>query len=278
MTKKKQLLWTEENVRAFDALYDQGYGEGKIARVMNAPLDFIHARMTLVRKHELERYLRHAELAAAQRSDGTFWTPEREQQLRALVEEKLSSGRIAEVLGCTRNAVIGKCCRLGLKVYANGTPTRSLAPGRVLQGRVPSSVKRRAQPRPAPSRAAPVVPLVPTDAAAPALMAPDVASNLGPTRVRPPEKRVGAGGVLVDLVYDPGDFPAAWRKTLAELGNRHCRFAVGDPREPGFFFFCGRPEADLAQGRPYCPACSARAYTAASTRGLAVYKPRFYRA
>ncbi len=32
-----------------------------------------------------------------------------------------------------------------------------------------------------------------------------------------------------------------------------CRWPVGDPRTSEFFF-CGQPEADLLNGRPYCPA------------------------
>lgn len=39
--------------------------------------------------------------------------------------------------------------------------------------------------------------------------------------------------------------------TGKDLGR--CRFPVGDPWTSDFFF-CGQPEADLLNGRPYCPA------------------------
>ncbi len=42
------------------------------------------------------------------------WTEERVEKLKQLVGEKLSARLIADQLGCTRNAVIGKCHRLGL--------------------------------------------------------------------------------------------------------------------------------------------------------------------
>lgn len=51
------------------------------------------------------------------------WTPERVEELKRLIGEGLSSGRIAKAMGgpITRNAVIGKAGRLGLKF---GPPER----------------------------------------------------------------------------------------------------------------------------------------------------------
>lgn len=40
-----------------------------------------------------------------------FWTPEREQELARLADGTLSAGEIGMVLGCTRNAVVGKIMR-----------------------------------------------------------------------------------------------------------------------------------------------------------------------
>lgn len=55
------------------------------------------------------------------------------------------------------------------------------------------------------------------------------------------------------LPVQVGEYP--YRKSLLELEENSCRWPVGEPRQKGFFF-CGRPEADLAHGRPYCPACA----------------------
>jgi GcrA cell cycle regulator len=59
------------------------------------------------------------------------------------------------------------------------------------------------------------------------------------------------------------DIPVAQRKTIFELANHNCRWPIGDPKRAGFFF-CGSPDADLAQGMPYCPIHSRRAYAAPS--------------
>ena len=51
------------------------------------------------------------------RIGGSFWTPERDRRLQALEEKGLSASAIAEKLGTTRNAVLGRSQRLrGLTV------------------------------------------------------------------------------------------------------------------------------------------------------------------
>lgn len=47
------------------------------------------------------------------------------------------------------------------------------------------------------------------------------------------------------------DIPAEQRKQLLELTNQTCRYPIGEPEDPGFFF-CGAPEADIHEHRPYC--------------------------
>lgn len=47
------------------------------------------------------------------------------------------------------------------------------------------------------------------------------------------------------------DIPLENRKQLMELENNHCRWPVGEPGKPGFFF-CGAPTANLIECRPYC--------------------------
>jgi GcrA cell cycle regulator len=59
-------------------------------------------------------------------------------------------------------------------------------------------------------------------------------------------------------VDDPGidaDVPFAQRRSLIELTASACRWPVGDPSHPDFFF-CG---AEALQGKPYCAAHGARA-------------------
>jgi GcrA cell cycle regulator len=57
--------------------------------------------------------------------------------------------------------------------------------------------------------------------------------------------------------------PATQRKTVIQLKNHHCRWPVGEPRSPDFFF-CGSPTADLTSGKPYCNAHACIAYNAAA--------------
>ena len=47
------------------------------------------------------------------------------------------------------------------------------------------------------------------------------------------------------------DIPVEQRKSLLELDNHTCRYPIGDVQDPGFFF-CGAPEADVLEHRPYC--------------------------
>jgi GcrA cell cycle regulator len=60
------------------------------------------------------------------------------------------------------------------------------------------------------------------------------------------------------VIVDDLRIPRAQRLTLVDLKNHHCRFPVGEPGAPDFFF-CGAPTADLAGGRPYCAAHTRRA-------------------
>jgi GcrA cell cycle regulator len=60
-------------------------------------------------------------------------------------------------------------------------------------------------------------------------------------------------------VDDPGvdaDIPHAQRRSLPQLNDRVCRWPVGDPGRPGFFF-CGAPRS---AGKPFCAAHCQRAY------------------
>jgi GcrA cell cycle regulator len=50
------------------------------------------------------------------------------------------------------------------------------------------------------------------------------------------------------------------RKTVLDLTNNSCRWAYG---EPGTFFFCAKPEANLERQIPYCRRHMKLAYGAA---------------
>ncbi|MBX9840901.1 MAG: hypothetical protein K2Z80_03730 [Xanthobacteraceae bacterium] len=64
----------------------------------------------------------------------TFWADERVATLKRLWAANWTAREIAELLGCTRNAVLGKACRLGLPVsiHCSGA-TPSAAPVAMVQ-------------------------------------------------------------------------------------------------------------------------------------------------
>lgn len=86
------------------------------------------------------------------------WSAERIETLRTMWAKGFSCSQIAAAIGdgITRNAVIGKCHRIGLGRTSQPSPTRRRGPGlkpaRVVAKRKPSSSPARvkASPRPAP--------------------------------------------------------------------------------------------------------------------------------
>ncbi|WP_316191280.1 MULTISPECIES: GcrA family cell cycle regulator [unclassified Bradyrhizobium] len=166
-----------------------------------------------------------ASLARARREIG--WTDHRVKVVQDLWNAGKTAAQIAGLIGgVTRNAVIGKVHRAVLGAADRGRPARSLE----------RAIAR--QP------AAPVRPVLKTDPM--------------PSR---PTPRPSSG--LIESLQSPGfaptsdqTIPAEQRKTLAELSDECCKWPVGTPGEPGFFF-CGTSKRD--DGRPYCPAHMRRA-------------------
>lgn len=149
------------------------------------------------------------------------WTEERIEQLKTLWKDGLSASQIARRLGgTTRNAVIGKVHRLGL-------------PGRVVPvvRRTFSKPRRRIVKPAAPQRiVAAITPRV--------RLRPDF-----PTEPLP---------LPVDDYYVAPER----RKGVLELTADDCRWPIGDPREPGFYFCDQR----AAPGLPYCEGHCRQAY------------------
>ena len=54
----------------------------------------------------------------------TGWTPDRLTRLRQLVAEGATAGEIAGVMGVSRDAVIGKCAREGLRLVGSSEARR----------------------------------------------------------------------------------------------------------------------------------------------------------
>ena len=150
------------------------------------------------------------------------WTNERVDELRRLWGQGQTASRIAELLGgVTRNAVIGKAHRLGLR------------------GR-PSPIRREeghGHPASRPVRAA-----VPA-----AILAEELTREPPPPAIEapvPPPMPAAATGA------------AAGASKMARNSSKGCSWPVGDPKLPGFHF-CG---AEAVPGRPYCAQHCTQAY------------------
>src|SRR5215470_5796202 len=130
------------------------------------------------------------------------WTNERIDELRRLWGQGQTASRIAELLGgITRNAVIGKAHRLGLR----GRPS----PIRREEGHQPAPRMHRTAP------AAAIAEQLTREVPAPIVEAP------------PP---------LPPLPVEAPPAPATGR--VVRSGSKACSWPVGDPKQPGFHF-CG---------------------------------------
>ena len=139
------------------------------------------------------------------------WTDERVELLKRLWADGLSASQIAaELGGVTRNAVIGKVHRLSLSGRAKQTGTA---------------------PRPHRARAP----------RAPRVQRPMTIGNtaLKVQRAPQPRRLAAAEDVVV---------PIPLRTSLLALGEKTCRWPIGDPTEEDFSF-CGHAPRDTG---PYC--------------------------
>lgn len=218
------------------------------------------------------------------------WTDERIDQLRGMWEKGLTASQIAEELGgVSRNAVIGKAHRLGLK--SRPSPVKSADKSKA--AKAPAAPKAPASADAAPVRVA--APAAPKAAPAPrpvepkpapvAAQAPAAASDAADTSAAAPKPEgprivsIGPGGFIRQ---GPGDQQApippapprrlvpakpspeiADKTSLLDLNDRICRWPMGHPGEPDFHF-CGDT---VNPGFPYCVEHCGRAYQAQLPRG-----------
>lgn len=219
------------------------------------------------------------------------WTEERIETLTKMWEGGSTASQIAEQLGgVSRNAVIGKAHRLGLKARPSpvkaGDKTAAAKAKTAETKAEPAAPRRKAKP-PTPQPEAPPAPApaqAPTPAPAPAAATPaptPIPSQPLPSAGTPLPKivSVGPGGFLRQ---GPGDQQApippapprrlvpakpspeiADKTSLLDLNDRVCRWPMGHPGEADFHF-CGEK---VNPGFPYCVEHCGRAYQAQLPRG-----------
>lgn len=156
-----------------------------------------------------------------------MWDEHREATLRHLWSAGLSASQVAERLGgLTRNAVIGKVHRMGL---AARSPNRKLRDTRKRSERYAAKRQER---------------LLKMRA-----------------KARGKAKAVGQRAIMAALregatPLPMADAPSPHPVKHDDLEPHHCRWPIGDPREPEFHF-CG---ATKVTGLPYCTGHAVRAY------------------
>jgi GcrA cell cycle regulator len=187
------------------------------------------------------------------------WTEERIERLKKMWHDGATASQIADELGgVSRNAVIGKAHRLGLEQRPSPVKpgdekeVKKAAPAVT----VPKAAAPKAEPAtPAKAGAAP--------AAAPGA-APSAAAPHRPTAAELQYRSIGPGGFIRQ---GPGEQQApippapprrlvpakpspevADKTSLLDLNDRICKWPMGHPGEPDFYF-CGEP---ANPGFPYC--------------------------
>ena len=186
------------------------------------------------------------------------WTEERIERLKKMWHDGATASQIADELGgVSRNAVIGKAHRLGLE--QRPSPVKPGDEKDVKKPAPAAASPKAAAPRAEAPRAAP---------AASAAAAPQ-ATHAAPGQQRSagPEiqyRSIGPGGFVRQ---GPGDQQApippapprrlvpakpspevADKTSLLDLNDRICKWPMGHPGEPDFYF-CGEP---ANPGFPYC--------------------------
>ncbi len=205
------------------------------------------------------------------------WTDERIATLKKMWEGGSTASQIAEELGgVSRNAVIGKAHRLGLK--SRPSPVKAAEKKKPAAKAKP--VAKPAPKKPAPRAEVPKAPARPAPAATAKPSTPIPSQPLpNKTPDLPKIVSVGPGGFLRQgpgdqqppippapprrLVPAKPDPSIADKTSLLDLSDKVCRWPMGHPGEPDFHF-CGEA---VNPGFPYCVEHCGRAYQAQLPRG-----------
>ena len=213
------------------------------------------------------------------------WTDERIEKLTKMWESGATASQIADELGgVSRNAVIGKAHRLGLKARPSPVKPneRDEAEGEASleseRSEPPVSAAAPVEPEPASEPQRPTARPAAPAAAAPA----DARATTAPETSAPTQPRIVSVGPGGFLRQGPGDQQApippapprrlvpakpspeiADKTSLLDLNDRICRWPMGHPGEPDFHF-CGEK---VNPGFPYCVEHCGRAFQAQLPRG-----------
>jgi len=209
-------------------LKKQGYSAGLIAEQLAAEFDHRVTRNSVISK------MRRMELPVdrpptRQRNRNTFWTEDREEQLKKYIADGMTYTDIGYQMGKDRNTIAAKCKQLGIEsVYKNFDSKRINKLNRIERKNV--SWAENAQAR--------------------AEWKKQVYKNI---------QRKKAGIVYPPIItYETDKFgilrnSKARRVSLMDLKANWCHFTSGDPKTPEFVY-CGA-DVSVESEKPYCDVC-----------------------
>ena len=181
------------------------------------------------------------------------WTEERIERLKKMWHDGATASQIADELGgVSRNAVIGKAHRLGLEQRPSPVkPGEEKDVKKAAPAAVPPKPAAPKAEAPKATTAAPAVPQVAS--ASPQRTSSDIQyRSIGPggfIRQGPGEQQAPIPPAPPRRLVPAKPSPEVADKTsLLDLNDRICKWPMGHPGEPDFYF-CGEP---ANPGFPYC--------------------------
>ena len=190
------------------------------------------------------------------------WTDDRVELLKKMCGEGQSASQIAKELGgVTRNAVIGKVHRLGLSNRNQGTAAKPAAKEKAAPAAKAAPSKPAAAPQPEKRPEPKTEAAVPVSADRPANVT-HLRKQIVPAG-QPLPPQPSANEISPEALAKVNEIEKSAKKlTLMELTERTCKWPIGDPATPDFWF-CGLPSQ---QGKPYCEAHVGVAFQPMSSR------------
>ena len=194
------------------------------------------------------------------------WTDERVETLKKMWGEGQSASQIAKELGgVTRNAVIGKVHRLGLSNRAGSGGAAPAKPAAAKEKAAPSAPKMETK--------AAIKPKAAVKASVPAVKEEVLLDENGiPISAarraiipagQPLPPQPSANEISPEALAKVNEVEKSAKKiSLMELTEKTCKWPVGDPATPDFWF-CGLP---TQTGKPYCEAHVGVAFQPMSSR------------
>ncbi|KGK79306.1 GcrA cell cycle regulator [Thalassobacter stenotrophicus] len=190
------------------------------------------------------------------------WTDDRVELLKKMWGEGQSASQIAKELGgVTRNAVIGKVHRLGLSNRNQGTAAKPAAKEKAAPAAKAAPSKPAAAPQPEKKPEPKTEAAVPVSADRPANVT-HLRKQIVPAG-QPLPPQPSANEISPEALAKVNEIEKSAKKLgLMELTERTCKWPIGDPATPDFWF-CGLPSQ---QGKPYCEAHVGVAFQPMSSR------------